>query len=209
MNSPINTFLDFDGTLVHQNSSQVLIKHLLSRPSTPLQRLVAAAFNSPLQWLLTKTLGAFTRLANEKDMTLWLLMHLFHGAFDPSDRRLYQAVAADLTLNTALAGEYSQPFIILSVGLQPVIEEFLKQHPEVNCAGVYGSNVRLRGRRYQPALKDIHHKLEHLEAADRPRYFTDFEHEAKVFRAALATGYRVTALPLKTRKPIYLLEAAS
>lgn len=208
MQSLVNTYIDFDGTLVDENSSQSLISYLLIRARTPNQHVLALILNSPCAWLMDKILGLATRLTGQ-DAKLWLVMIFFRTELVEAGEEIFTAVASALHLNPKLAHEYSRPFIIVSLGLQPIAERFVALHPELNCVGIYGSNLAPEGRLFKPVLKKINFKLAYLSQVECLRYYTDYHHEAQVFKIALAGKHRITTLPDTNRNTLYLLEKIS
>ena len=205
-----NTFIDFDGTLINENSSQMLIEHLFARASTKKQRGLVWLMSSRISWIITKPLGVAARLSGEKDTQLWLVLMFFRKELYVAGNEITSTVARSLHLNPRLNNEYHQPFIILSVGLEAIIDQFLLLHPELNCANAYGSKIDLSGQSWWPRLKNINHKLHYLSNANRPRYFTDYWHEADVFRASLGEAYRIFKLPPSVNTTdLYLLEESS
>ncbi len=208
MQSTANTFIDFDGTLVYENSSQVLIDHLLSQANSPSQRALARLLNSRLRWLVTKTLGVATRLTG-KDTMLRLVLMVFRSEISESADEIFAAVAQKLHLNTKLSAEHSRPFTILSVGLQPLIEQFLLLHPELNCARAIGSSYKSGSRNSSPVIKTVNHKIIYLSRAKQIRYYTDYKHEADTFKAELKGSYSIMTIPNTRHKTLYLLEEHS
>lgn len=209
MHSRVNTYIDFDGTLIRENSSQVLMDYLLDRPTTRGQRALALILHSPLNWLITKLLGLATRATGEKDAKLRLILMFFRNELSHSADKIFNDVARELHLNPQLSTEYRRPFIILSVGLQPLIEHFLALNPQLNCVGIYGSKIDFDGHTSKPVLKSMSHKLDHLSQAKRPRYFTDFRTEAQLFQSALSGTHHITTMPDPGHNTLYLLEDKS
>ena len=174
------TYLDFDGTLVLENSSRLLVQQLMAHPVRPVERVAAGLLNGPLQRVVRLGFNSLALLFGERDLKLLAVLWLFRRTLIEREAEILRAVAGQLTLNTALSESYAEPFVIVSTGLRPLIVTFLNLHPELVCSGVFASELMV-ARSVRVRLLSMRAKLRILRAQQSKLYYTDYEKEAILF----------------------------
>jgi hypothetical protein len=207
MSRPSNTFIDFDGTLVLENSSMELIDALMDRASTRPERLLVGLLTSPLHRLMRLVFEIAGRITGDRDMVLMLVLWAFKQTYVANQSEIVAEVAQRLTLNDSLKSEHRRPFSIASAGLRPIIEAFLKLHPELPVQEIYASELVANGPRLRLKLMTLHGKLLTLRAQEADSYFTDYDREAKLFERLLPGKYDVNLVMGDHDTTIFHLEA--
>ena len=187
MSSPRKLVFDFDGTLVLENSSRLLVAELFKRRTTIMQRVGYAMIYGRLKPFGYVVFGAFSRVLDGRDMRLMFTLWLYRSHIRHDGGDVFRKVARRLTLNTTLANDYVKPFIILSTGMSPIIEAWLALHPVLTCTNVVASTY---GQQYG-RLITVGAKVAPLTAIDNFVYFTDYDHEAYLVRNAFANRCRM------------------
>jgi len=201
MRSSSSTIIDFDGTLVYENSSRVLEQVILEQSASPLTQVL---YHSRFARSKNLAFATLSRLLGRRDARLFVLLWLSRQLLRHQGPYIYQLTAQRLTPNTELAVYTTQPFIVLSTGLQPVIEAYLRLNPQLPCTSVIASRVPL-------ALRHFHHllppraKLTSLIYHRHYQYFTDYEDEANLLEARLPWSHQRSIHQLKNGTTIHIL----
>ena len=208
MLSSAKLILDFDGTLVVENSSRVFCEVVLeahrSFTNWLLQRLTGGRL-APIGYAIFGTLG---RVLGGRDAKLLVLLWLNRHYLKNHGDEVSLATARRLTLNLALVNEYHQPFEILSTGLEPIIQSFLAIHPEVTCITVTASTCTF-GARTASHLLNLADKITWLSQLQSARYYTDYDHEATLLAATLADRVSVSRLGSASPNELYYAEISA
>ena len=186
--------LDFDGTLVCENSSNVLVDILVERASRSERRaawLLSGPARRPVRMLFT----ALAMASGGRDMRLAWALWAFRHTLTADPAEVFAAVAGRLTLNPVLAEMYDQPFVVASLGLRPVIDAFAALHPELLVERVYASEYRLDKSRWTLRLSTPRAKVRLLTTLAPARYLTDYDREALRLQRAAGRLYQCGPLP--------------
>jgi hypothetical protein len=201
-----NIFIDFDGTLVLENSSRVLMDTLLASPSSRPERLLAGVLTGRWRRPVRFGLAVAGRLVGERDLELILMLLAYRRTIVRDGEQIFAGVAARLTLNTDLQTVYSRPFGIASTGLRPVIEAYLVMHPELHCTAVFASNVARDTGRYAVRILPLRAKIRALDAFNSTSYFTDYDKEVKLFQRRSQGNSKVKRLKNPAGQTVFHLE---
>jgi len=200
------TFVDFDGTLVLENSSRILMETLMEHATTKPERLTARALGGSLQRVFRVALGVVSRVTGDRDLALVLVLWAFRETFVANGDEIIADVAHKLTLNGSLEDVYAEPFSIASAGLRPVIEAFLQRYPHLPVIKVYASELLVDGAKLRLKLLTMRGKLRALLRDDTRSYFTDYDREARMYGRRVPGGVVVRVVPGQHSNTIFHLK---
>jgi hypothetical protein len=193
---PSGNILDFDGTLVLENSSNVLIDILMERAANWPERQAAWLLHGPIQrpvWMLFTLLGM---ASGGRDLRLAWALWMFRRTLTVDSQTVFATVAGRLTLNPVLAEVYAQPFMVASLGLRPIIDAFAALHPELPIGHVYASEYRQDKSRWRLRLSTPRAKVRLLTDLAPTLYLTDHDREAIRLQQTAARPYHCQPLAL-------------
>ena len=139
---PSGNILDFDGTLVRENSSNVLIDILIERAANRAERQAAWLLRGPIRRPVRMLFTLLGMATGGRDLRLAWALWVFRRTLTLDAQIVFATVAGRLTLNPVLAEVYAQPFVVASLGLRPVIDAFAELHPELPIGRIYASEYR-------------------------------------------------------------------
>lgn len=200
-----NSYLDFDGTLVRENSSVVLTSILFTRARTRRQRLVTWWCTGPLRRVATLSFMTLSLILGGIDAKLLVVLWAFRDLLADQGNLIFNETASRLTLNTDVLARIDQPTTILSLGLAPVIEAFLGLNPDIQVATLVASEFSASRRGPKVKLLSIGDKVKHLHLSGETAYLTDYDHEVSVLQA-IYPRLKVTKLELPEAGIIYKVE---
>ena len=175
---PSGNILDFDGTLVRENSATVLMDVLIERAANRPERWAAWLLRGPIQRPVRMLFALLGMARGGRDVRLAWALWAFRRTLTIDTRSVFATVAGRLTLNPALAEVYAQPFAVASLGLRPVIEAFAALHPELPIGRIYASDYRRDKSRWRLRLSTPRAKVRLLMDLAPARYLTDYGREA-------------------------------
>jgi haloacid dehalogenase-like hydrolase len=193
---PSGNILDFDGTLVRENSSNVLIDILIDRAANRPERQAAWLLRGPVQRPVRMLFTLLGMARGGRDLRLAWALWMFRRTLAVDAQILFAAVAGRLTLNPVLAEVYVQPFVVASLGLRPVIEAFAALHPELPIGHIYASEYRRDKSRWLLRLSTPRAKVRLLTGLAPALYLTDYDREALRLQRTAARPYDCEPLAL-------------
>jgi hypothetical protein len=199
-----NTIIDFDGTLVYENSSRILEDVIFDYWEGRTARFTYELYRGRLA-LLGRILFVGLYRITRRDGRLWLLLRLSRPLLKAKLPQIVRATAKRLRLHTDLGVNYSRPFTILSTGLEPVIRAFLKLHPELNCTDVLSSHFSAGPGHFSLRLRPIRYKVGAMRHYQPRLYLTDHHHEAALLQTKLRQRYQLRTLKFRDTHSIYKL----
>lgn len=188
--------VDFDGTLVRENSSHVLIDLLIGRAASRSERLAAWLLAGPAQRPVRMLFHLLGLARGGRDVRLAWTLRAFRRTLAADAEAVFATVAGGLTLNPALAEVYAQPFVVASLGLRPVIDAFAALHPELPISHVYASEYRQDKSRWLLRLSTPRAKVRLLTHLEPALYLTDYAREALWLQRTAARLYCCEPLAL-------------
>lgn len=188
--------LDFDGTLVRENSSHVLIDILIERAANRAERQAAWLLHGPVQRPVRMLFHLLGMARGGRDMRLAWTLWAFRRTLTDDAQTVFAAVAGRLTLNPVLAEVYAQPFVVASLGLRPVIDAFAALHPELPIGQIYASEYRRDRSRWLLRLSTPGAKVRLLTDLAPALYLTDYDREALRLQRSAARPYHCEPLAL-------------
>jgi hypothetical protein len=202
-----NVILDFDGTLVLQNSSRILESVIFTEIANSRGAMLRRIYESR-SGAINALFAAITRLARGRDGRLLLLLGLTRHLIRGKEQSVFERTAERLELTPEIAKLYTQPFIILSNGLEPIIQAFLRRHPELYCRMVSASSALITRGGLRISLRSPSSKATILYQCRPYRYVTDHAHEALILEAALPWHNSVSVEDLPDGRRLYMLSAS-
>jgi haloacid dehalogenase-like hydrolase len=188
--------LDFDGTLVRENSSHELIGLLIDRAASRTERRAAWVLRGPFRRPARMLFTLLGLARGGRDLRLAWTLWAFRRTLAVDAEQVFTSVAGRLTLNPVLADVYAQPFTVASLGLRPVIEAFAALHPELHIQRIYASEYHLNRSRRVLRLSTPRAKVRLLSGLAPTLYFTDYDWEARRLQRTASRPYHCEPLPL-------------
>jgi len=188
--------LDFDGTLVRENSSNILIDILVERATNRPERRAAWLLHGPIQRPLRMLFSLLGLASGGRDLRLAWALWAFRRTLTADAQTVFTTVASRLTLNPVLADVYAQPFVVASLGLRPVIDAFAALHPELPIGRIYASEYRRGKSRWLLRLSTPHAKVRLLTNLAPALYLTDYDQEALLLQRTATRPYHCEPLAL-------------
>jgi hypothetical protein len=188
--------LDFDGTLVRENSSNVLIDILVERAASRPERRAAWLLRGPARRPVRMLFTLLGMARGGRDLRLAWALWAFRRTLTADARTVFATVAGRLTLNPVLAEVYARPFVVASLGLRPVIDAFAELHPELPIGHVYASEYRRVKSRWLLRLSTPRAKVRLLTDLAPALYLTDYDREALRLQRTAARSYQCEPLAL-------------
>ena len=193
---PSGNILDFDGTLVRENSSNVLIDILIERAANRAERHAAWLLRGPIRRPVRMLFTLLGMATGGRDLRLAWALWVFRRTLTLDAQIVFATVAGRLTLNPVLAEVYAQPFVVASLGLRPVIDAFVELHPELPIGHIYASEYRRDESRWLLRLSTPRAKVRLLTDLAPTLYLTDYNREAVRLQRTASLPYRCERLPL-------------
>lgn len=188
--------LDFDGTLVRENSSHVLIDLLIERAANRPERQAAWLLHGPVQRPVRMLFNLLGLARGGRDLRLAWALWAFRRTLTADAQTVFATVAGRLTLNPVLAEVYAQPFVVASLGLRPIIEAFAALHPELPMGQIYASEYRRGDSRWLLRLSTPRAKVRLLTDLAPTLYLTDYDREALRLQRTATRPYHCEPLTL-------------
>lgn len=191
---PSGNILDFDGTLVRENSSNVLIDILMERAANRPERQAAWLLRGPVRRPVRMLFTLLGMACGGRDLRLAWALWAFRRTLAVDAQMVFAAVAGRLTLNPMLAEIYAQPFVVASLGLRPVIDAFAASHPELPIGHIYASEYCQDKSRWLLRLSTPRAKVRLLTDLAPTLYLTDYDQEAIWLQRTASRSYHCERL---------------
>jgi hypothetical protein len=188
--------VDFDGTLVRENSSNVLIDILMERAANRPERQAAWLLRGPVRRPVRMLFSLIGIASGGRDLRLAWALWAFRRTLAVDAQMVFAAVAGRLTLNPVLAEVYAHPFVVASLGLRPVIDAFAASHPELPIGRIYASEYCPEKSRWQLRLSSPRAKVRLLTDLAPTLYLTDYDQEAIRLQRKASRPYHCERLAL-------------
>ncbi|HEV2413130.1 MAG TPA: HAD family hydrolase [Candidatus Saccharimonadales bacterium] len=196
-------FLDFDGTLVCENSSIVLIEELFARATTTREKFLRTLIKHQSEFPVRILIGLIRRLTKERDVVLSIILKVYRHKISRYESDIFVAVAKRLTLQE-LPSLSEGRFTIVSTGLTPVIESFLVLHDELKCSEIYASELTLKP--WHVKIMSLMDKERVISQKSVIQYMTDSKKEAKMLLKDGVFHRQDTLTDQRLKNVIYKLE---
>jgi hypothetical protein len=200
-----NSYVDFYGTLVRENSSRVLKSLLFERARTRRQKAVTWWCEGPLSRLANLGFIILGMLMGGIDARLLVVLWAYRDLLAHQGLLIFREAAQRLTLNQDVLFKSEQPIAIISLGLTPVIEAFLELHPEIKVSKIVASQFSASRRGPKVHLNSIADKIKHIPLGSPAEYYTDYLHEVQMLQA-IYSHISVSKLQLPEAGLIYKVE---
>jgi len=172
--------VDFDKTIVTENSSRVLEREVFNSLKTPFRRCILyIIFFSPLK-VFTNIFFYLIALLfyDRQDLRLRAFMSMCKKEFMADKDLYFKATSQKLTFNGKILKYLGEgDFVILSNGIRDIIVSFLDSRG-IGCSAVE-SSLFSAGKL---ALKNIHDKINYLAAKESFTYLTDDPKELSLLK---------------------------
>ena len=203
MSTSPKLLLDFDGTLVLENSSRLLMNELFSQSHSAPQLILRWLLRGKLRRLFELLLAVASRLYGCRDTQLVIVMMFFREDMTAHSNEIFDRVAGKLTLNLQLKEYFESDFEIVSTGLEPLIGRYLLLHPNLRVSGVVASMYDAKSG---PQLMPIGQKVDVLKKYSSWRYITDYDYEATLIQRNYAPHCTSKAISGPGVSPLFQLD---
>lgn len=202
MPSQSKLILDFDGTLVKENSARVFEAVTLRHHGRLKTKAISVVYFGPLRKHVDRIFGGLARVFyGGKDLRLATFLVLSKKVLAARHQEITEKTATILSMNSDLVqmfGVKDGPVIILSCGLRPIIEEFLRRN-EIDGEVRMASSVRIGANKLKFNIMAPAHKLGFLEKGnefEKTLYLTDDHKEAQMLSKKIGNKTTIERLEI-------------
>lgn len=172
--------LDFDGTLVLENSSRLFENITYKYNDTMTRYFIYIIFFSSMSKIFNRIFRFVSIiLLKEIDIRLYIYTYMSKKTITDNFEKIIDDVSSNLSLNKELYEKHKDKEItILSRGIVDIIERFSK-HKNIKYNRIIGSKIELIGDKIHFNILSFEDKVKYLENFNNFIYYTDSMSEGK------------------------------